>query len=491
MRFFKTTILILSAAVLASMFSCGDTGKDVVTGSGDVSENTIEPRETGEYTSPGVSFGGETVYVATHQWETPWLLARYDHVSEYEENGDVINDALVKRTRQIEDEFDVKLKAFVIKERYNPVEFTTAVASGDDEFAFGMVMSCAFPTLLGTEGMLTDLNSVDSIDLSHSWWNQNAVSEMNLFGMQYAALGDVNLYAKGSPIVTYFNKQIIEDYGLDNPYELVDNGKWTLDRMIGMAEAAASDINGDGKVDTDDRFGFMGENDSQVYLLTGCGVRFSTHDDKDINITIMSEKTVDAIGNIVGLINDNRVSMMNYTYEKDYNNVFFELFIPQLGANRALFFSNQLLASLNMRSLEVDFGVLPMPKYDENQESYSSFSNTWFTDYVVIPPTNTDTVRTGALIEAMNYYSQQYVVPAFIDNVVKNKSVRDEESAKIISDIIDNMQYDIALMFNWGDIQQTVTGMRGKQGQSYASVYESARSGIEADVEKTVEALKK
>ena len=161
MRFFKTTILILSAAVLASMFSCGDTGKDVVTGSGDVSENTIEPVETGEYTSPGVSFGGETVYVATHQWETPWLLARYDHVSEYEENGDVINDALVKRTRQIEDEFDVKLKAFVIKERYNPVEFTTAVASGDDEFAFGMVMSCAFPTLLGTEGMLTDLNSVD------------------------------------------------------------------------------------------------------------------------------------------------------------------------------------------------------------------------------------------------------------------------------------------------------------------------------------------
>ena len=110
---------------------------------------------------------------------------------------------------------------------------------------------------------------------------------------------------------------------------------------------------------------------------------------------------------------------------------------------------------------------------------------------MVIPPTNTDTVRTGALIEAMNYYSQQYVVPAFIDNVVKNKSVRDEKSAKIISDIIDNMQYDIALMFNWGDIQQTVTGMRGKQGQSYASVYESARSGIEADVEKTVEALKK
>lgn len=301
----------------------------------------------------------------------------------------------------------------------------------------------------------------------------------------------MNLYAKGSPIVTYFNKQIIEDYGLDNPYELVDNGKWTLDRMIGMAEAAASDINGDGKVDTDDRFGFIGEDDSQVYLLTGCGVRFSTHDDKDINITIMSEKTVDAIGKIVGLINDNRVSMMNFTYGKDYNNPFFELFIPQLGANRALFFSNQLLASLNMRSLEVDFGVLPMPKYDENQESYSSFSNTFFTDYVVIPPTNTDTVRTGALIEAMNYYSQQYVAPAFIDNVVKNKSVRDEESAKIISDIIDNMQYDIALMFNWGDIKQTVTGMRGKQGQSYASVYESARSGIEADVEKTVEALKK
>ena len=491
MKIKNITAKILLAALILTTTSCGSENIPSDETEPNVSDNVTTQAETSEYKSSGVSFGGKTVYIATHQWDNAWKLANYNHVSEYEENGDVINDALVKRTRQVEDEFNVKLKAYPIKSRNNPTEFTTAVAAGDDEFAFGMLMSCGLPNLLGTEGMLIDLDTVPTLDLSHSWWNQNAVKEMNLFGVQYAALGDINIYSKGSPIVTYFNKQMITDYKLDDPYELVDSGKWTLDKMIEMVNEISGDVNGNGEIDIEDRFGLMAESDSQVYLLTGCGVRFSEHDDKDIKITIMSEKTTDVIAKVVDLINNNRTTMMNYTYESSYSNVYYDLFIPQLGANRALFFSNQLLASLNMRSLEVDFGVLPMPKYDEAQESYSSFSNTWFTDYVVIPATNTDLERTGALIDAMGYYSQQYVTPAFIDNVVMNKTVRDEESAQIIQDIIDNMQYDIALIFNWGGIQGTVTGMRNAVGQSYASVYDAQKNQILDAMNKTVEELRK
>ena len=344
--------------------------------------------------------------------------------------------------------------------------------------------------------MLIDLNTVPTLDLSHSWWNQNAVREMNLFGVQYAALGDVNIYNKGAPIVTYFNKQMITDYKLDDPYDLVDSGKWTLDKMTEMAVAVSHDVDGNGIIeDTTDCFGLMCENDSQVYLLTGCGVRFSEHDDKNIDITIMSERTVNAIDKIVNLLNMKDVTLVDLDHLTGRNNVFFELYIPTLGANRGLFFSGNLIFALNMRGLEVDFGVLPMPKYDEAQEKYYSmvsiFSNTWFTDYVVIPATNTDLERTGALIEAMGYYSQQYVTPAFIDNVVMNKTVRDEESAKIVQDIIDNMQYDIALIFNWGGIQGTVTQMRNASGQSYSSVYEARKNQILEEMNNTVDQLQK
>ena len=488
----KATAKLLLVVLILSTVSCGaETAQDTLPLS-DISDNVTTPSDTSEYTAPDVSFNGETVRIATCQWDTPWQLANYNHVAEYEENGDVLNDALVKRTRQIEEELEVKLEAFPMKERQKPTEFINAVAAGDDEFAFGMVMSCGLPQILGTDGMLIDLNTVSTLDLTHSWWNQNAVKEMNLFGFQYAALGDINIYTKGGPIVTYFNKQMITDYKLDDPYKLVESGKWTIDKMTEMAVSVAHDVDGNGVIeDTTDCFGMMCEKDSQVYLLTGCGVRFSEHDDKDIKITVMSERTTNAIEKIVSLMNLKDVTLVDVDHLSGRKNVFFELYIPTLGANRGLFFQNQLVASLNMRSLEVDFGVLPMPKYDEAQENYSSFANTWFTDYVVIPATNTDLERTGALIEAMSYYSQQYVTPAFIDNVVMNKTVRDEESAAIIQDIIDNMQYDIALIFNWGGIQDTVTKMRTLPGQSYASVYDAQKNQILEAMNKTVAELRK
>ena len=182
MKIKNITAKILLAALIVSTASCGSGGASETTTKSDVSDNvTTQAETTSEYTPSKVSFGGETIRIATCQWDTPWQLANYNHVAEYEETGDVINDALVKRTRQVEDELDVKLEAFPIKSRNSPTEFTTAVAAGDDEFAFGLVMSCGLPTILGTEGMLIDLNTVPTLDLSHSWWNQNAVREMNLF----------------------------------------------------------------------------------------------------------------------------------------------------------------------------------------------------------------------------------------------------------------------------------------------------------------------
>ena len=72
-----------------------------------------------------------------------------------------------------------------------------------------------------------------------------------------------------------------------------------------------------------------------------------------------------------------------------------------------------------------------------------------------------------------------------------NKTIRDEESARIIQDIIDNMQYDIALIFNWGGVQGTITGMVNNEGQSYASVYDAQKNQIVEAMNKTVEQLKK
>ena len=489
MKHYRQLSLMTAILLTLPLIACGETATTTdETATATASDTTTSP--SSEYTDPGIDFGGETFTVAAHVWDTPWQLANYNEVFIDEENGDFLNDAIVKRTQLIEEQFNLNLDIYPIAERNKPTELVTAALAGDDVYKFGLVMSASLPTMLGTEGMLVDLNSVPTLDFTHSWWDQNALDELNLFGVQYAALGDVNLYAKGGPVVNFFNKEMIEENGLENPYELVRSGKWTLDKMIEMATAVSRDLNSNGVPDIDDCFGFMGETDSMFYFLTGCDVRFSEHDDEKIEITIMSERAVDAIAKIADLLNDKHVTLFDGDCPAGYSNVYFEIMIPTLGNNRALFFSNNLLASLNMRDMEVDFGILPLPKYNEEQENYVSFSNTWFNDYVIIPSTNTDLERTGEVIEAMCYYSQQYVVPAFIDNAVMNKTIRDDDSGEMIELIFDTMEYDIALIFNWGGIQGTVTGMKSKSGQSYASVYEASKAAILAAVDETTEELK-
>ena len=489
MKHYRQLSLMTAILLTLPLIACGETATTTdETATATASDTTTSP--SSEYTDPGIDFGGETFTVAAHVWDTPWQLANYNEVFIDEENGDFLNDAIVKRTQLIEEQFNLNLDIYPIAERNKPTELVTAALAGDDVYKFGLVMSASLPTMLGTEGMLVDLNSVPTLDFTHSWWDQNALDELNLFGVQYAALGDVNLYAKGGSVVNFFNKEMIEENGLENPYELVRSGKWTLDKMIEMATAVSRDLNSNGVPDIDDCFGFMGETDSMFYFLTGCDVRFSEHDDEKIEITIMSERAVDAIAKIADLLNDKHVTLFDGDCPAGYSNVYFEIMIPTLGNNRALFFSNNLLASLNMRDMEVDFGILPLPKYNEEQENYVSFSNTWFNDYVIIPSTNTDLERTGEVIEAMCYYSQQYVVPAFIDNAVMNKTIRDDDLGEMIELIFDTMEYDIALIFNWGGIQGTVTGMKSKSGQSYASVYEASKAAILAAVDETTEELK-
>ena len=46
-----------------------------------------------------------------------------------------------------------------------------------------------------------------------------------------------------------------EELNIGNVYEMVDNGTWTLDKMAELGSVAYSDVNGDSKCDTGDKYG--------------------------------------------------------------------------------------------------------------------------------------------------------------------------------------------------------------------------------------------
>jgi hypothetical protein len=105
-----------------------------------------------------------------------------------------------------------------------------------------------------------------------------------------------------------------------------------------------------------------------------------------------------------------------------------------------------------LRAMELDFGIIPYPKWDELQENYTPYTVGSYHPVISIPKTNNDLVNTGLILEAMAYEGMKELKPAFYDSLLKTKTARDEESVDMIDFIFGNLQYDIGNMYNFGGI---------------------------------------
>ena len=491
--------LLLSSTVFTAAACASDTSTSAETtasGAGEAVETTAaETTTASEYTPPKVDYEGQTFAVASNKWDPsrrPWKICTYVDIKAEEENGDPINDALFQRNIRVEEELNVKFTVFEITEQSRTTEMTTAVLSGDDMFKFASTNMSSLRTLLNTQGMTTDLYELPTFDYEASWWDENSREELEIYGRLHAISGDFNLYSNGAPICNFFSKVLVENLGLDNPYDVVNDGAWTLDTMLKYAEAAVKDVNGDGQmVATDDCWGLMGEAGSTLQFIRSADQRFSTRSgDGDIEIVINTEKTVNVIGKVIPFLRDKGKSLYSPDFSKQYTNVFFELLLPRFIDNNAMFFSNQLYVALELRNMEADFGILPMPKYDEKQENYVSPTNAAYHTFVIVPITNSVPEMTGNILNSLGYYSQQLITPAFIDQTVMSKAIRDEESAEMVRMIYDTRAYDVATFYNWGNVATMVSTMTGNSSVNFASEYAAIETNILTALNETIELLK-
>ena len=494
---FKRNIAAMLALSMLFAASCGGQAGSVETTSGSESSDATTVAEKAEYEKPDVDYGGKTVTYIAHHWSSNWVINSYE-LDASEENGDQINDAIVKRNRAVEEAQKDKLEVLPLTEgsdRWDSTNLQKHILAADDTFSFAMVMGGVLPPVITTEGMLADLRTIPTLDLSHSWWNQAANDEYTINGKQQAAVGDINFFNNGAPIVVYFSRELVKDNKMEDPYELVKSGKWTVEKMLKMSSDAARDLNGNGTIDTEDQFGLAAESASLAYILECAGDRLTGRSKSgELTVTVNNEKTVKLCELFINSTKDPRTVILDGSVKSalktSFSSNFTEFFVPKMMANELLFFTNQLLVALNLREMQTDFGILPMPKYDENQDEYYSFGNAAFADCLIVPGNCSDIEMTGNVIEAMGYYSQQYITPAFIDTTVMDKAVRDEDSAEIVQMVLKNRVYDIGFIFDWGKIRTVFGNMVNSSDPNFASNYASIENNIKAEMEKTMEMLK-
>lgn len=251
------------------------------------------------------------------------------------------------------------------------------------------------------------------------------------------------------------------------------------------------DLNGNGQVDKEDRFGLLAETTTLQYFVTAGGVRFSDRDnDGELYLSVYGDRVIGVVEKLVPLMNSAEQTMMAHKYAAGYNNVYFDLFLPVFFDNRALFYSNQLLVALEMRAMDGDFGILPTPKYDEAQKEYYTIGNTAWSENLIVPATSTELDMIGHVIEAYGYQAQQHITPAFVDFTVLDKSIRDEDSAEMVELILDTQTFDLAYIFDWGKCRSMLNSLANNNNVNYASAYDGIKSAAEAAMAATVAEIK-
>ena len=164
-----------------------------------------------------------------------------------------------------------------------------------------------------------------------------------------------------------------------------------------------------------DTFGFVARNVPSRLFMYGFDVHFfeRTNDGK-ITIMPMSEKAINSYEKLYNAFNN--LIYPNVNIEPSKTNI-----QKYFSEDRALmiqaYFSD--LGSDNVRNMDSEYMVLPMPKYDTNQEDYITPLATE-AGMIAIPVTASDPELTAMIMEYMGYIGQKNITPVYIDAALKS-----------------------------------------------------------------------
>ena len=162
---------------------------------------------------------------------------------------------------------------------------------------------------------------------------------------------------------------------------------------------------------------------------------------------------------------------------------------PCFQQGRALFYPSGVLRLFQMRDYEIEFGVLPMPKYDSEQEDYMHTVKMNWASGVCIPKTAPDFDDISFVLEALAAASYETVKPAYYETTLGAKLMRDERSYEMFDIVMKSRSFDVMCLYNWGNIVSSLN-LAGSGGTgSFMSTIASKRTSIEEGISSTIDAM--
>ena len=139
--------------------------------------------------------------------------------------------------------------------------------------------------------------------------------------------------------------------------------------------------------------------------------------------------------------------------------------------------------------MDDEFGLVPIPKGDENQDTYYSLVNPWVSTCFGVPISlaEDDFVMISDFLNAMGAASANIVAPAYIEQCLEEMKSRDDDTIEMIEDyILPGRGCDIGMVFAWGGLDTLLHDMASQPAGTFASQYETKEAMAQKALDETV-----
>ena len=487
----KVILLVLSLFSLVLFVSCsGDNADTPVTS--DI-QGVSDPDSDGETTTAklyvedslpaDLDFDGGDVNILSRD-----IIPFNYEMGVENANGEIINDAIYERNRNVEERLNVNINVYPTIVGNGVNEIKKFVMAGDSTYSVftGYAAYMMEPVL---SQAFYNLHDVEYLDFDKPWWVSNLNEVMTVYDMLFFTAGDITLSMIQYEGCIFYNQNMYAEHNItDNIYELVTQGKWTIDKLIELSKHVSGDLNGDGVYDKNDLYGFSQADSVLIFAMgRGAGLKFTQKDAAGFPEIVMDNpQTYTIIDKVNNLFTNESSYVVLYKKDEPGNSEEQNVQLTQkmFINDQVLFYTGHILDMEAFRDMQSDYGIVPMPKYDEAQANYVTNSRDSYS-MVAIPVTCPDFDMTGAVLEAMASESYRTVTPAYFNVALKDKYSRDETTTDMINIIHSSVAHDFGLSvigylsYISHTFQHCIENTANEFGSLYATRITAAETGLD------------
>ena len=373
--------------------------------------------------------------------------------------GDSVDAKLYERNQTVEARFGIIIESIMAGPAISNLQsnISAVLQAGDPDY--DVIAGYQYFDLdIATLGYVLDINTLDEygadyIDIEQDYWATDYIKNMHYGDPIYWLSGDLSLRFVGGQYCTFVNSRIYDSILKDrygSIYDIVKEGKWTLDMLNEMASLCFRDMNSNDKADEADELGLVIEvgQDMSDGVAVGAGVTWSVRNpDGTISVTLGGERTIEFAPKYYQICNS------EYFYRPATSDSVNQMTVFKNG-NVAFTINKLYQSEVYLREMDDNFYIVPTPKFNEAQPSHYTGLHDGNTIFGITYCS--DAIPAAAVaLEAMAAESLRIVTPEFYDFALKFKYTRDDEASEMI-DLIKECAYS-DFVFVWGSSLNNIT----------------------------------